>query len=80
VFYTDAGVVASRSGGKGSTGDLAPGLEGTITGSAMAGSQDTMATELKEVVDWSVVGEKLLGLLRRLEPLHLPFASLRRLM
>jgi hypothetical protein len=32
-------------------GDIAPGLEGTITGSSMVGGSDAVATELEEVVD-----------------------------
>ena len=38
-----------------------------------------VATEVEEVVELAVAGEEPLGMPRRLEPLHLPFASPRRL-
>ena len=38
-----------------------------------------VAAELEEVVDLAMAGEEPLGVARRLEPLHLPFSSPRRL-
>jgi hypothetical protein len=38
-----------------------------------------VATELEMIVDLVVAGEKLLGVPRRLEPLHLPFSPSCRL-
>jgi hypothetical protein len=56
-----------------------PSLEGTVTGSTVIVGGQEVATELEEVVDLAVAGEEPLGMPRRLEPLHLPFASPRRL-
>ena len=67
------------SGSTGDAGDIAPGPEGTVTGGAMLGGGQEVATELEEVVDLAVAGEEPLGVARRLEPLHLPFSSSCRL-
>jgi len=50
-----------------------------VTGGSMFGSGQEMAAELEQVVDLAVAGEELLGVLRRLETLHLPFLPPRRL-
>src|SRR3954470_12485050 len=67
-----------QSGGS-HAGHLAPGPEGTVTGGSMVGGGQEVAAELEQVVDLSVAGEEPLRLPRRLEPLHLPFSSSRRL-
>jgi translation initiation factor 2 gamma subunit (eIF-2gamma) len=71
--------VVRRSGDEGSTGDSAPDLEGAVAGGSMLVGGQAVATELEMIVDLAVAGEKLLGVPRRLEALHLPFASSRRL-
>ena len=48
-------------------------------GSILAGG-DVVAAEVEEVADLAVGGEEALRLPRRLEALHLPFSSARRLM
>jgi hypothetical protein len=63
------------SDGMGDAGDITPGLEGAVTGDAMVGGSQAVATELEEVVDLAVAGEKPLNMARRLEALHLPFSS-----
>ena len=68
-----------RSGGTGDAGDITPSLKGTVTGGSMFGCGQAVATELEEVVDLAVAGKEPLGMPRRLEALHLPFASSRRL-
>jgi hypothetical protein len=45
----------------------------------MFGCGQEVATELEEVVDLAVAGKEPLGMPRRLEALHLPFSSSRRL-
>ena len=45
----------------------------------MIGCGQEVAAELEEVVDLAMAGEEPLGMPRRLEPLHLPFASSGRL-
>ena len=67
------------SGDEGSTGDLAPNLEGTITGGSMVGGGDAVATKLEVIMELTVRGEESLGMAGRLEPLHLPFSPSRRL-
>ena len=67
-----------RTGHSGSTGDagnIAPGLKGTVTGGTVIVGGQEVATELEEVVDLAVAGEKPLGMACRLEALHLPFSS-----
>ena len=71
--------VDSRSGSTGDAGDITPGLEGTVTGGAMVDGGQAVAAELEEVVNLAVTGEELLGVPRRLEPLHLSFSPWRRL-
>ena len=71
--------VDSRSGSTGDAGDITPGLEGTVTGGAMVDGGQAMAAELEEVVNLAVTGEELLGMPRRLEPLHLSFSPSCRL-
>ena len=71
--------VDGRSDSTGDAGDIMPGLEGTVTGSAMVDGGQAMAAELEEVVNLAVTGEELLGVPRRLEPLHLSFSSSCRL-
>ena len=71
--------VDGRSRSTGDAGDIMPGLEGTVTGGAMIDGGQTVAAELEEVVSLTVTEEKLLGMPRRLEPLHLSFSSSCRL-
>src|SRR6476661_4701388 len=71
-----------RTGHSGSTsdaGNIAPSLKGTVTSGSMVDSGQSVAAELEEVVDLAVAGEEPLGVPRRLESLHLPFSSPRRL-
>ena len=68
-----------QSGSPSDAGDITPGLKGTITGGSMFGSGQEVTTELEEVVDLAVAGEEPLGVPCRLEALHLPFSSSRRL-
>src|SRR3954452_7182672 len=63
----------------GDAGNIAPSLEGTVTGGTVIVGGQEVATELEEVVDLAVAGEEPLGVARRLEPLHLPFSPPRRL-
>ena len=71
--------IDGRSGSTSNAGDIMPGLEGTVTGSAMVDGGQAMAAELEEVVNLAVTGEELLGMPRRLEPLHLSFSPSCRL-
>src|SRR3954469_7929479 len=64
----------------GHAGDLGPGLKGLGPGGSVLGGGAVIAAEMEEIVDPVMGGEEALGLARRLEPLHLPFASPRRLM
>ena len=68
-----------RSGGTGDAGDITPSLKGTVTGSSMVACGQKVAAELEEVVDLAVAGKEPLGMPGRLEALHLPFSSSRRL-
>ena len=61
-----------HSGSTGDAGNFAPSLKGTITGGAIVGSGQEVATELEEVVDLAVAGKEPLGVPCRLEALHLP--------
>jgi hypothetical protein len=60
-------------------GNIAPRLKGTVAGGSVIVGGQEVATELEEVVDLAVAGEEPLGVPRRLEALHLPFSSPRRL-
>src|SRR5215212_4605947 len=64
----------------GHAGDLGPGLKGLGPGGSKLGGREVIAAEVEEIVDPVVGGEEALGLARRLEALHLPLASPRRLM
>ena len=52
------------SGSTGDAGDIMPDPEGAVTGGAMVGCGQQVATELEEVVDLAVAGEKALGMAR----------------
>src|SRR3954451_13961131 len=69
-----------KSGQSGHTGDLGPGLEGPGPGGSVLGGRAVIAAEVEQVVDLIVSREEALGLTRRLEALHLPLPSSRRLM
>src|SRR5829696_1735455 len=60
-------------------GDLGPGLEGLGPGGSILAGGEVIAAEVEEVGNLIVSGEEALGLAGRLEPLHLPLASPRRL-
>src|SRR4051812_41936526 len=74
------GNMLDQSSGRGSNpADVGPRPEcSRPCGSILAGG-DMVAAEMKEVVDLIVGGEEPLRLPRRLEALHLPFSSARRL-
>ena len=60
-------------------GDVAPNLEGTVTGGTVIVGGQEVATELEEVVDLAVAGKEPLDVPPRLKSLHPPFSSSRRL-
>ena len=59
--------------------DIGPYLERMRPCGAVLAGGDAVAAEVEEVVDLVMGGEEALCLPRRLEPLHLPFSSSRRL-
>src|SRR4051812_50190383 len=63
----------------GHAGDRGPGLKGLGPGGPVLGGRAVIAAEMEEIVDPVMGGEEALGLARRLELLHLPLASPRRL-
>src|SRR5215210_7676018 len=63
----------------GHAGDRGPGLEGLGPGGSVLGGGAVIAAEMEQVADLVVSGEEALGLAGRLEPLHLPLPSPRRL-
>src|SRR4051812_36554312 len=63
----------------GNAGDLGPGLKGLGPGGSVLGGRAVIAAEVEEIVDPVMGGEEALGLAGRLEALHLPLASSRRL-
>jgi hypothetical protein len=69
-----------RSCTKADVGDIAPSPKATVTGSTVIVGGQELATKLEEVVDRAKAGEVPLGMPRRLEAMHLPFSSPRRLM
>src|SRR5215204_5114716 len=64
----------------GHAGDLGPGLEGLGPGGSILAGGAVIAAEVEEDVDPIVGGEEALSLAGRLEALHLPLSSSRRLM
>ena len=62
------------------SGRLTPGAESPITGNTIIGCGNTMATELKEIVNAAVSRKETLCLPRRFEALHLSLSAPRRLM
>ena len=59
--------------------DVVPRLEGAGPIGAVVGGGHAVAGQEEKVVDLVVGGEEALGMPGRLEPLHLPFSSSRRL-
>lgn len=57
-----------------------PCVECSVAGDTMIDGGETMAAELNVVVDPAVGEQKPLSVASRIEPLHLPFSSPRRLM
>src|SRR3712207_4194600 len=77
-WQTEGG--AARSSSRGSNpADVGPHLERMRPCGAVLVGGDVVAAEVEEIVDLVVGGEEALRLPRRLEPLHLPFSSSRRL-
>jgi hypothetical protein len=61
------------------TGEIVPGTKRVVTSGTVLGGGEAVTAKLKVVVDSAMGGEEALRMPRRLESLHLPFSTSRRL-